>query len=106
MYRERLLMTVSDIDGWNELCAIVEELNKLAASKGWTQGTLYTRTVGRFNELCLEREYPDLATLEREQREWEAESGLEPLYRRMDAIKKEDLGYSELWEQANPVKLD
>ena len=106
MYRERQLITVSDLDGWNEVVAIVEESNKLCATKGWTQGTLYTRTIGRFNELCLEREFPDLATYERETKAWETEPHLESLFRRMDAIKVEDPGYSEMWQEAVPVQLD
>jgi hypothetical protein len=103
MHRMRQLMTVSDTDGWNELVAIVDEINKLCASKGWTQGTLFTRTVGRYNELCLEFDYPDLATMEREDKEWLAEPGIGKLIRRLDPIAKEDPGYSELWEEATPI---
>jgi hypothetical protein len=33
MYRHRQLITVSDIDAWNECVAITEEANKLCASK-------------------------------------------------------------------------
>ena len=35
MYRERQILTVLGIDGWNEAVAIAEEVNKLCASKGW-----------------------------------------------------------------------
>ena len=69
MYRFRQLLTVSDVDGWNEVVAVYEEAQKLSDAKGWARGTLFTRTVGRFNELCLEIEYPDLATMERQQAE-------------------------------------
>ena len=40
MYRMRQLITVSDLDGWNEAIATVEELNKLCASNGWAQGVV------------------------------------------------------------------
>ncbi len=103
MYRMRQLFTVSDIDGWNEAITIVEEVNKLCASNGWAQGTVFTRTVGPFNEMCLEIEYADLATFERENKEWMNEPGIGELMRRIDAIPTEDLGYSELWEEATPV---
>lgn len=103
MYRERLLLTVSDIDAWNECVAVTEEVNKLCASKGWSQGMLLTRTVGRFNELCFEFDYPDLATYERERQEWLAEPGIGALMRRIDGLRTEDPGYSELWEEATPV---
>ena len=69
MYRMRQLFTLSKIDEWNEAIAIVDEVNKLCASKGWSQATVYTRTVGRFGEICIETEYPDLATLERENKD-------------------------------------
>lgn len=103
MYRMRQLFTLSKIDGWNEAIAIVDEVNKLCASKGWSQATVYTRTVGRFGEICIETEYPDLATLERENKEWMAEPGIGELMRRIDAIALEDPGHSELWEEATPV---
>ncbi len=33
MYRERQILTVLGIDGWNEAVAIAEEVNKLCAAK-------------------------------------------------------------------------
>jgi hypothetical protein len=105
MYRERQILTVMGIDGWNEAVAVAEEINKLCASKGWTQGTVLTRTVGRFNELSFEFEFPDLTTYERERKEWMAEPGIGDLMRRIDAIPTvgQDPGYSELWEEAELV---
>ncbi len=103
MYRMRQLFTLSDIDAWNEAMTIVEEVNKLCASKGWVQATVYERTVGRFGEMSLEMDYPDLATMEREYKEWMTEPGIGKLMRRIDAIATEDPGYSELWQEATPV---
>jgi hypothetical protein len=96
----RQLFTLSNIDAWNEGMALVEEVNKLCASKGWAQATVFTRTVGRFGEVCLETEYPDLATMERVAKEWMEDPGIGKLARRIDAIATEDPGYSELWEEA------
>lgn len=103
MYRERQLLTVKSIDGWNEFIAIVDEINELCASKGWSQAKIFTRTAGRFNELCLEIDYPDLATFERERKEWESEPGIGKLMRRIDAVELVDEGYNEIWEEATPV---
>jgi len=105
VYRERQLITVTDLDSWNELVTITEEVNELCASKGWTRGMLLTRTVGRFNELCLERDYPDLETMVRERKEMDAEPALAPYAKRLDALRTEDTGYSELWEEALSVPL-
>jgi hypothetical protein len=38
MYRERLFMTVSDTDGWNELCAIVDEPQQALGEQGMDAG--------------------------------------------------------------------
>ncbi len=103
MYRMRELFTLSNIDGWNEAIAIADEVNKLCASKGWNQATVFERTVGRFGEMCFEIEYPDLATMEREFKERMEEPGIGKLMRRIDAIATEGPGYSELWEEATPV---
>ena len=94
MYRMRQLFTLSDIDAWNEAMTIVEEVNKLCASKDWVQATVYERTVGRFGEMSLEMDYPDLAT-------WSAStrSGCgtrdRQVMRRIDAIATVDLGYTD-----------
>lgn len=105
LYRQRQLITVSDLEAWNQAVEIVEEINKLCASKGWAQGTLFTRTIGPFNELCLEFDFPDLATFQRENEEWLAEPGIGELMRRIDGLHTENPGYSELWEEATPVPL-
>lgn len=100
MYRHRLLLTVTDTDSWNEAVAIADAINKLCADNGWTQGTLMTRTVGRFNEMSFEFEYPDLTTFERESNAWIADPTAKDLGRRVDALQTQDPGYSELWEEA------
>lgn len=103
MYRQRNIIIVSDLDSWNECVAIVEDLNKLCAERGWAQGTLWTRTIGTFNELSLEFEYPDLATFQRETDEFIRDPATRDLNRRIDALRTEGTGYSELWEEAQPV---
>jgi hypothetical protein len=103
MYRFRQVLRVSNIDAWNEAVGLVEEINKICETKGWMKGQLFTRTVGPFNELCVETEYQDLATFERENKEWLAEPGIGALIRRIDELATENPGYSELWEEATPV---
>lgn len=105
MYRQRQFITVKDIDGWNEFVSLVDEVNKLCAERGWTQGTVMTRTFGTFNELCYEVDYPDLATFESEMKAWMADPDVAPLMRRLDAIPREGTGFDELWMEAEPVKI-
>jgi len=68
MYRERAHMFPKGVEGFKELLAAAEEWNKLAAEKGWAQGTLFAPTVGGL-ELVAEFDYPDLATYQRESEE-------------------------------------
>jgi hypothetical protein len=51
----------------------------------------------------LEREFADLATYERQGKEMLAEAGIGELFRRLDVVKTEDTGHSELCEDATPV---
>lgn len=103
MYRHRQLLTVKDIDGWNEIVAITDDVNKLCAERGWTPGRLMTRAFGTFNEMCLEIDFPDLATFEREMKEWFSDPDAGALMRRLDAVPTHDTGYDELWMEAEPV---
>ncbi|MDH4112282.1 MAG: hypothetical protein OEV60_06295 [Actinomycetota bacterium] len=105
MYRNRQYLTVSGVDAWNSLVALTDDINKLCAERGWTQGTLLTRTFGTFNELCFEFDYPDLATYERELREWMADPETGALMQRLDSIEREGNGYDELWMEAEPVTI-
>lgn len=73
MYRERWHLTVSDVESSNECERLCDEMNKLAASRGWTQDTLWTRTAGPWGEMIMESDFPDLATYEKEWAEWSAD---------------------------------
>jgi hypothetical protein len=105
VYRQRQFVTVKDLDGWNEIVSVVDDVNKLCAERGWTQGTLMTRTFGTFNELCLEIDFPDLATFESEMKAWMADPDTGPLMRRLDAVETATSGHDELWMEAEPVKI-
>jgi NIPSNAP len=43
-----------------------EQLNEIARERGWAEATFWVSVAGTANELFVEVEYPDLATLERE----------------------------------------
>lgn len=65
LYRQRMHFFPKSQEGWMELLRLGEEYNKLAADKGWTQGTFWMPVAGE-TEVIAEFDYPDLATFERE----------------------------------------
>jgi hypothetical protein len=68
MYRQRIHFYPKTMEGYGTLMAVVDEYNKLAVEKGWAQATGWVPTVGEM-ELVWEAEYPDLAAIERENKE-------------------------------------
>ena len=103
MYRVRNVIKVT-LEGWNASIENVARINKIAKERGWSQATVWTQSFGPFAELCIEVEYPDLATYERESAALFADAKVMQLigdgmqYRRGD-----DPGYNELWQRAEPV---
>ena len=65
MYRQRMHLFPKTQQDFMEMMRLGEEFNKLAADKGWTQGTLWMPTVGG-SEVVAEFDYVDLATFQRE----------------------------------------
>ena len=100
MYQEKQFITASNVQAWNQVVSMVDEANKRRAEKGWPQARVLARSVGAFNDLCIQIEYPDLATMERVQNEMMEEPWVPDWLKRIDAVETEGLGYSELWEDA------
>ena len=103
MYRVRSVIKVTH-DGWPGTIRNVERMNELAAKRGWQQATVWTQTFGPFNELSIEREYPDLATYERESAAFYADE--EAMRLNVDGLRYrrgEDSGYNDIWERVDMV---
>lgn len=64
-YRHRMHFFPRSQDAWMELFRLGDEYNKLAAEKGWTQGTFWMPVAGE-TEVVAEFDYPDISTWERE----------------------------------------
>jgi hypothetical protein len=65
MYHARLTVQVK-AGRFKEHLAIIEKMNALTRTRGWTEATYWIPTVGIANQVVSEFEYPDLATMERE----------------------------------------
>lgn len=99
MYRERWHMTVPDSESWDEVERLSGELNTLAASRGWTQDTLWTPTAGPWGEVIIESDFPDLATYEREWAAYNADPEWLKLTRQMIELRTQGTTlYNELLE--------
>ena len=103
MYRERLFFKVEDFAGWNEMNKVHQEINSLMESKGLAPGTLWTQSWGPFNELCIEIDYPDLATYEKERSMVTSDPDFLPLFERISKVTVTGWGRNEMWESATTV---
>jgi hypothetical protein len=65
MYQARLIVQVK-AGRFKEHLEILEKMNDLVRSRGWTESTYYIPTVGVGNQFIAVTEYPDLGTFERE----------------------------------------
>jgi hypothetical protein len=100
MFRQRVHIFPETIDAWNEAMALCDEYNKLAADKGWAQGTFWMHTVGDGTEIIGEFDFADLASFEREGEEGMKAPDAVALWRKFDALDTVRRGYSELLQTA------
>jgi len=100
MIRDRWHLRVSDVESWNECERLCDELNKLFASKGWTQGTFWTPKAGPWGEMIMEFDYTDLATMQKEDEELFADPEFNKLFTEFNHLSREESFYNELLQTA------
>ena len=103
MYRERAHMFVRDLDGWNEVVAVVEELNAFAEQEGHPTALLWTETVGVYDHLVAETDYADLASYEASTKAMYGHPDFARYSARLTDVVVEGKGYTELFELATPL---
>jgi hypothetical protein len=103
MYRERIHLTVADIDGWNEAIDAMAELNKVMDRMGHPTATVWTDTVGVFNQLIAEIDYDSLATYEKATKAFYAEPDVHKQLQRINHAAVPGKGYTELLETTSAI---
>ena len=99
MYRQRIHFFPKSMEGYVALMTVVDEYNKLAVEKGWAQATGWVPTVGEM-EVVWEAEYPDLAAIERENKEMYTDPDAMAVMMKMQTVEYSRPMHSELLEPA------
>jgi hypothetical protein len=103
MIRMRAHFKLKSGEGWNDFLRVAKTLNELARKRSGAEATIWTQVVGPFNELVLEYEYPDLATMEQDVNAFYADKEAVAAMAQWRQYRVEGSGYSELWGQAELV---
>ena len=110
MYRERIHLTVTDMDGWNEAIDAMGEINKVLARPGETfdledvrKDEECTDTVGVFNQLVAEIDYVDLTAYEAANKAFYANEEILKQLPRLNHASVQGKGYTELLETTGTI---
>jgi hypothetical protein len=103
MYRERIHFTVADMDGWNEAIDAIGEINKVLERLSHPTATIWTDTVGVFNQLIAEMDYVDLASYEKATKAFYADPDVQKQLQRLNHATVQGKGYTELLETTGAI---
>jgi hypothetical protein len=103
MYRERAHMFVQDLNGWNEVVAVVRAWNAVAEQHGHPTAVLWTETVGIYDHLVAETDHADLASYEATTKTLYGHQDFAQYSARLYAATVQGKGYTELLEHAVPL---
>lgn len=98
MYRERIHLTVRDRDGWETAIDATKELNAICARLNVPAATLWTETVGTFNQLTWDIDHPTLAAYEASQGVTRADADWGKQVGRITEVAEPGKGWTELLE--------
>lgn len=103
MYRERVHLTVTDMEGWNEALDAMKEINAVMARLGHPTATVWTDTVGVFNHLVCEIDYVDLTAYEAANKAFYGEPEILKQLPRINHASVQGKGYTELLETTGTI---
>jgi hypothetical protein len=83
-----------------EALGVWEQLNQLARDRGWAEATFLVPLAGLANELVVDLEYPDLATLEKEDNTFNSDPDAMNLLRQLAGITVQSSARNELFVEA------
>ena len=98
MYRQRIHMTVRDREGWNTAVDATEELNAICTRLEVPTATLWTETIGTFNQLTWEIDHDTLASYEATQATIQGDDEWRKQVSRITEVAEPGKGWTELLE--------
>jgi hypothetical protein len=98
MYRHRAYQQVV-YGRFNEFFKVVQDLNAVCRKRGWPESRVWSPSFGTGNEVVLEEEYQDLATMERERRAFESDAEAMKLFRSMAGLIVQGSAHDELLQE-------
>ncbi|NUP74352.1 MAG: hypothetical protein HOQ07_06860 [Sinomonas sp.] len=99
MYRLRAVCIVQ-YGKFREFAGLAKRISDVCEAKGWAKPRLLVPTAGANNEAVLEFEYPDLATLEAENRSQMTDPEFMGPYRESAAYIYPQTARTEIYEDA------
>jgi hypothetical protein len=103
MYRERIHMTIKEREGWNTAVDATEELNTICTRLGAPTATVWTETIGTFNQIVWEIDHPTLAAYEKTQATLRADEDWGKQVSRITEVAEAGKGWTELLETVTTV---
>jgi hypothetical protein len=98
MYRHRAYQQVL-YGHFNEFFKVVQDLNAVSRKRGWRESRVWSPAFGTANEVVLEEEYQDLATVERERRAFDSDAEAMKLFRSMAGLIVQGSARDELLQE-------
>ena len=98
MYRHRAYQQVV-YGRFNDFFKVVQDLNAVSRKRGWRESRVWSPSFGTANEVVLEEEYQDLATMERERRAFESDAEAMKLFRSMAGLIVQGSAHDELLQE-------
>ena len=102
MYRMRSYQQVL-YGKYNDFVSAWTELNRIEQSRGRHTASIWVPTVGTGNEVMLEWEYPDLATLQAESDAFNQDTDSMRVFRQTASLVVQGSNRSELWEPGGTI---
>ena len=83
-----------------EALEIFEKLNEVSRARGWREAVFLVPIAGVANELVVEKEYPDLATMEKEDDAFNSDPEAMKLFRSLAKVTVQGSGRVEVLSEA------
>jgi hypothetical protein len=98
MYRHRMYQQVL-YGRFNDFLKGVQDLNAVSRKKAWPESTVWSPVFGTANEVVLEEQYQDLATVEKVARAFQSDPEAMKIFRGLGSLIVQGSGRDELLQE-------